>query len=62
MTLLIKDKGTHFQMDVYNTGFRVAIHNSVSRKYIRKLIKEYSDWVNKPDAACYKQGVVVDWS
>ena len=62
MTLLIKDKGTHFQMDVYNTGFRVAIHNSRSKQYIMNLIAKYSDWVNKPDAACYKQGVVVDWS
>ena len=62
MTLLIKDKGSHYQMDVYNTGYRVSIHNSRSKKYLRKLIKEYSEWVNHENAACYGHGVVVDWS
>ena len=61
MTILINDKGSHFQMDVYNTGYRVAIHNG-ARKYIKSLIKKYSDWVNHENAACYGQGVVVDWS
>jgi hypothetical protein len=62
MTILINDKGSHFQMDVYNTGYRVAIHNSVSKKYLKSLIKKYSEWVKKPNAACYGHGVVVNWS
>ena len=62
MTLLIKDKGTHYQMDVYNTGYRVSIHNSTSKKYLRTLIKKYSEWVNHENAACYGHGVVVNWS
>ena len=62
MTILINDKGSHFQMDVYNTGYRVAIHNSVSKKYIKGLIKKYSEWVNHKSAACFGHGVVVNWS
>ena len=62
MTLLIKDKGTHYQMDVYNTGYRVSIHNSTSKKYLRTLIKKYSEWVNHKKAACYGHKVIVDWS
>jgi hypothetical protein len=26
------------------------------------LIKKYSEWVKKPNAACYGHGVVVNWS
>ena len=62
MTLLIKDKGSHYQLDVYNTGYKVSIHNSKSKKYIRSLIKKYSKWVNRKEAACYRHGVVVNWS
>jgi hypothetical protein len=62
MTLLIKDKGTHYQMDVYNTGYQVAIHNSHSKKYLRTLIKKYSEWVTHKSAACYGHKVIVDWS
>jgi len=62
MTLLIKDKGTHYQMDVYNTGYRVSIHNSKSKKYLRTLIKKYSEWVTHKKAACYGHKVIVDWS
>ena len=61
MTLLIKEKKYGYELHVYNTGYRVAMHNG-ARKYIKGLITKYSDWVNHENAACYGQGVVVDWS
>ena len=62
MTLLIKEKKYGYELQVYNTGYRVAIHNSVSKKYIKGLIKKYSEWVNHKSAACFGHGVVVNWS
>jgi hypothetical protein len=62
MTLLIKEKKYGYELRVYNCGFNVSIHNSSSKKYIRKLIKKYSEWVTHKKAACYGHKVLVDWT
>jgi hypothetical protein len=62
MTLLIKQSTRGYELRVYNCGYNVSIHNSSSKKYIKRLITKYSEWVAHKKAACYGHKVLVDWS
>ena len=61
MKLVVKKKKYGYELRVFNCGYSIEIHNG-ARKYIKGLIKKYSEWVNHEHAACYGQGVVVDWT
>ena len=40
------------ELRVFNSGYLISIHNG-QLKYLKSRIKEYSEWVTRPTAACY---------
>ena len=52
----------NYCLTVFNCGYRIAIHNSQSRKYIKRVIRKYTDRMANPSHAGHGKPVHVIWN
>ena len=53
----------NYRLQVFNRGFHIATHVSVSKRYLRKVIRGYqSDMVTNPDHAAHGHKSHVIWA
>ena len=52
----------NYCLTVFNCGYRIAIHNSQSRKYIKRVIRKYTARMASPSHAGHGKPVHVVWA
>jgi len=53
----------NYRLQVFNRGFQIATHVSVSKRYLRGVIKGYqSDMATNPDHAAHGHDSHVIWA
>ena len=64
MQFIIKPRSDHgnYCLTVFNCGYRIAIHNSQSRKYIKRVIRKYTDRMASPSHAGHGKAVTIAWN
>ncbi len=64
MQFIIQPLTAHgnYCLTVFNCGYRIAIHNSQSRKYIKRVIRKYTDRMASPSHAAHGKAVQVAWN
>jgi hypothetical protein len=52
----------NFRLQVFNRGFHIATHVSVSKRYLRKVIRNYTDAMTDPSHAGHGHPTHVIWA
>ncbi len=52
----------NYRLQVFNRGFHIATHVSVSKRYLRKVIHGYQSAMDKPDHAAHGHPAHVIWA
>ena len=61
--IIAKYQSGSFHLQVFNRGFQIATHNSVSKRYLRRVIRGYkSAMVTNPNHAAHGQPTHVIWA
>jgi len=51
-----------YKLQVFNRGFQIGLHNSESKQYIKRVIREYTARMEKLDHAAHGHPVHVIWA
>ena len=57
-----RSESGNYCLTVFNCGYRVAIHNSQSRSYIKRVIGDYTDRMSDPAHAGHGKAVTIAWN
>jgi len=57
-----RSKLGNYCLTVFNCGYRIAIHNSQSRSYIKRVVRQYTDRMSSPSHAGHGKPVNVIWA
>ena len=60
--IIATTKSGVYRLQVFNRGFQIATHNSVSRKYVNRVIRRYTDRMNCPSHYAHDRPVDVIWA
>ena len=55
-------KSGAYRLQVFNRGFQIGTHNSVSRKYVNHVIRGYKRRMARPSHAAHGQPTHVIWA
>ena len=63
MQFIIANTNNTFRLQVFNRGFKIAVHFSSDKNYIKRKISEYeSRMIENPDHAAHGHPVQVIWA
>lgn len=60
--IIATTKSGIYRLQVFNRGFQIATHNSVSRKYVKQVISGYKDRMRNVDHAAHGHETHVIWA
>ena len=61
--IIATTKSGIYRLQVFNRGFQIATHNSVSKRYLRRVIRGYkSAMVTNPNHAAHGHAAHVIWA
>ena len=60
--IIATTKSGIYRLQVFNRGFQIATHNSVSRKYVNHVIRGYKRRMARPSHAGHGHPTHVIWA
>ena len=60
--IIATTKSGVYRLQVFNRGFQIGTHNSESKRYIRRVIREYTARMEKLDHYAHGHPVHVIWA
>ena len=60
--IIATTKSGIYRLQVFNRGFQIATHNSVSRKYVKRVVRDYIDRMRNVDHAAHGHPTHVIWA
>ena len=60
--IIATTKSGAYMLQVFNRGFQIGVHNSESKRYINRVIEEYTVRMGRPSHAGHGHPVHVIWA
>ena len=60
--IIAQHKSGTYSLQVFNRGFQIGTHNSESKRYIKRVIREYTARMEKLDHYAHGHPVHVIWA
>ena len=60
--IIATTKSGLYKLQVFNRGFQIGLHNSESKRYIKRVIREYTSRMERLDHYAHGHPVHIIWA
>jgi len=60
--IIATEKSGNYRLQVFNRGFQIGTHVSASRRYVRRVIRDYTTRMDRLDHYAHGHPVHVIWA